>query len=446
MSHNNYTTQSKKFKSLEEYEHGIIENCLNNNEKTGKIAEKLYKDVSTIKKAITRYSTKYCASPKCSQCLEFENCAEKNLCGIGKDRGYCTSRCKECKVSLHGCEKYNPKIECIYLKGHRKVCNGCKNFKQCRKPKLIYKAKEAISKQQFSKKNSRRTKAISKLSFENRAKYDEYVSPMIKKQLSISVVVATMKEEIKEILNVSITTLYKYIDAGELNCMNIDLLNKVKRKLSNHENIKPNRTKNRANGRSVHDLTEEENKADNLFEMDTVEGVKGGKLFLTMITMKQHFMLGLPINNKKQDDVIYEIDKLESTLGAEKFNSVFGIGKTDNGCEFLDYNGIENSIVPGRKRMKLHYADPYASYQKALVENNHRIIRYILEKGYDFSSLNTTELISIMNRVNNYPRKCLNYSTPYLEMIKVIDEETLGKLGFYYISIENLDMKTKKAA
>ena len=40
MSHNNYTTQSKKFKSFEEYEHGIIENCLNNNEKTGKIAKK----------------------------------------------------------------------------------------------------------------------------------------------------------------------------------------------------------------------------------------------------------------------------------------------------------------------------------------------------------------------------------------------------------------------
>ena len=62
------------------------------------------------------------------------------------------------------------------------------------------------------------------------------------------------------------------------------------------------------------------------------------------------------------------------------------------------------------------------------------------------SKLRDVEIIDIMNRVNNYPRKCLKYSTPYLEIRKVLSKELLEELGFYYIPIEKLDMKTKKFA
>lgn len=98
---------------------------------------------------------------------------------------------------------------------------------------------------------------------------------------------------------------------------------------------------------------------------------------------------------------------------------------------------MEKSIN-GEKRSKVFYADQYASWQKALVENNHRIIRYIIEKGYDMSNLEDNQIIDIMNRVNNYPRKSLKNSTPYLEMIKVIDKEILEVFGFYFIPIDEV--------
>jgi hypothetical protein len=51
-----------------------------------------------------------------------------------------------------------------------------------------------------------------------------------------------------------------------------------------------------------------------------------------------------------------------------------------------------------------------------------------------------------MNRINNYPRKDLGWSTPYKEMEKIIGKEALEKLGFYYIPIEELNMTRKKVA
>ena len=92
--------------------------------------------------------------------------------------------------------------------------------------------------------------------------------------------------------------------------------------------------------RSVHDITEEQLIVDNIFEMDTVEGKKGGELLLTIITRRQHFMFGLSMSSKHQSSVLKELDELERVIGTEKFKEVLGRGITDNGCEFLNFNGL----------------------------------------------------------------------------------------------------------
>lgn len=448
MCQKNYTIKNKKFKSLEEFEHGIIQNCLDNNEKTGAIAIKINKESSTIKKAITRYSVKICAKPKCSHCIKFKKCEKVKMCEVGNNAN--CGFCKGCEIAVSSCEDYDPLIVCKYLKGHKKVCNGCVNFKQCRKPKLVYRAKDAIKIHNKNKKNSFKKSKLEKINDEDYKIYNENISSKIEKQISVAVVLATLTEELRTILNVSITTLYSYINKCMLRCRNIHLRNKLKRKEKKEVNREPNRSKNRGEGRSVHDITEEQLIVDNIFEMDTVEGKKGGDLLLTIITRRQHFMFGLPMSSKHQSSVLKELDELERVIGTEKFKEILGRGITDNGCEFLNFNGLEKSIQSTDKelveRFKIHYADPYASYQKALVENNHRIIRYMIEKGYDMSNLTKEELLNVMNRVNNYPRKCLGYSTPYLEMIKVIDENILKQLGFYYIPIDELNMKSKRVA
>lgn len=443
----NYTILKEKNKRLTDSDLGRLEECLNNNDKTGKIARKIGTDVSTIKKLITQHKFVLISDgtvKDCKRCANYERCVLKELCEYSKQEYNTCSKCKGCNIASQKCNEFVHKVNCSKLKGHRKVCNGCEDKDKCRKSKIIFTAKIAIENRNKFKENSKKKTKISKLLKEDYDKYNEYISPKIKKQISVAVIVNTLPGEIKKILDVSEPTLYSYINNNELSCKNIDLRNKTKREIKEEKTrVKINR--NRVCGRSVHDITQEDKEKINICEMDTVEGIKGGKLLFTLITSREHFMFGLPISSKTQEQIVKNLDNLEEVLGYNNYEKILSIIKIDNGVEFLDYEGIETS-KSGKKRSRVFYADPYASWQKALVENNHRIIRYIIEKGYDMSKLADVEIIDIMNRVNNYPRKSLGYSTPYKEIIKVIDKNILEKLGFYYIPIEELDMKNKKVA
>lgn len=113
---------------------------------------------------------------------------------------------------------------------------------------------------------------------------------------------------------------------------------------------KADRSKHRGNGRSYHDLTEEDKqqRKAGYGQMDTVIGVPGGKLLLTLINKQTSFLFGLPVQDRKQETIIKEIDKLEITV-AEKFKLILEKIVTDNGSEFLNYEGIEKSAITGEK-------------------------------------------------------------------------------------------------
>ena len=55
-------------------------------------------------------------------------------------------------------------------------------------------------------------------------------------------------------------------------------------------------------------------------------------------------------------------------------------GKADNGSEFKHTRDLETT-EDGKKRTKVFYCDPQASWQKPQIEKNHEFIRYVLPKG-----------------------------------------------------------------
>ena len=179
--------------------------------------------------------------------------------------------------------------------------------------------------------------------------------------------------------------------------------------------------------------------------MDTVIGTPGEKLLLTLLNKETSFLFGIPVENKKQETIIKEIDKLEIAIG-NKFKLILEKIITDNGPEFLNYEGLEKSVINEEKRFNVYYANPYASYEKGMIENQHRLIRYFYPKGTDFSKYKNSDIIEKMNRINNYPRKELNWSTPYKEMEKILGTDVMNKLGYYEIPIEKLNMTRRKIA
>ncbi|MDO5557950.1 MAG: IS30 family transposase [Clostridia bacterium] len=437
----NYTTESKKNKPLDQFELSKIELMLNECYSATQIAVALDRDASCIQKEIKKFSVVVKINKDCKVCNKYEKCRKTAICGEEILEGFC-SRCKDCKIAVDICEEYEPIVKCYKLSGRKKVCNGCPNFKQCRKAKLVYIAKKAWKKHQENKINS-----IKKMKEIENNEYMDELSAKVKRGISPEVALKTTKNKTGK--TISLPTLYLRIDRGLMKCKNIDLRNKLKRKPKKEikKEIKHNTGKHRANGRSYGDLSKEEkeNKLEGFAEMDTVEGIKGSKLLMTLINKKTSFLFGIPISNKKQENIIKELNKLEFKM-EDKFKLIMGKIITDNGCEFLDYKRIEKSIKGDEKRISLYYADPYASYQKGQIENQHRLIRYFYPKGIDFEKYKDKDIIDKINRINNYPRKNLNWSTPYKEMEKIIGKEMLKKLGFYEITIDKLNMSKKKVA
>lgn len=440
MCQNNCNIEELKNKPLTQIELGKIESKLDEGYNATQIAEYLGRDPSCIQKEIKNFSIIKPSKKECKDCKNYEKCNQRKLCGYSLSGERC-SCCRDCKVGTELCKEYTPVVKCDRLKGRKKVCNGCPAYgHRCSKPKLVYKAEEAWKKHQENKKKSvKRYKAI------DNTEYMEELARKIKRGISPEVALRTTGNKYGE--TISIPTLYLRIDRKKMKCSNLDLRNKVKRQPKEEKKRKRDISKHRENGRSFNNLTEEEKKGrkERIGQMDTVIGTPGGKLLLTILNKETSFLFGIPVENKKQETIIKEIDKLEITI-ADKFKLILEKIITDNGSEFLNYEGIEKSTINGEKRTSVYYANPYASYEKGMIENQHRLIRYFYPKGTDFSKYKNSDIIEKINRINNYPRKNLKWSTPYKEMEKKLGTNIMNKLGFYEIPIEELNMTRKKVA
>ena len=441
MCQNNCNIESKKNKPLTQIEMGKIESKLDEGYNATQIAEYLGRDASCIQKEIKNFSIVKPSKKDCKDCKNYENCNQKKLCEYSLSSEKCKS-CRDCKVGTELCKEYEAVVKCERIKGRKKVCNGCPAYgHRCSKPKLVYKAEEAWKQHQENKKKSvKKYKAI-----EN-TEYMEELASKIRRGISPEVALRTTGEKYGE--TISVPTLYLRIDRKKIKCSNLDLRNKLKRQPKEEEKEKRNaRSKHRANGRSYEDLKQEEQtgRKERIGQMDTVIGTPGGKLLLTLLNKETSFLFGIPVENKKQETIIEKLDKIEITIG-DRFKLILEKILTDNGPEFLNYEGIEKSAIKEGKRISLYYANPYASYEKGMIENQHRLIRYFYPKGTDFSKYKNSDIIEKINRINNYPRKKLNWSTPYKEMEKKLGKDIMNKLGFYEIPIEELNMTRKKVA
>jgi IS30 family transposase len=78
----------------------------------------------------------------------------------------------------------------------------------------------------------------------------------------------------------------------------------------------------------------------------------------------------------------------------------------DNGVEFSDIKGME-LIIQGRyaEAIRVFFATPFRSCDRATNENNHRFIRRFVPKGTDLASVSAERIKMNIDFINNYPRK-----------------------------------------
>lgn len=392
----------------------LIEHLLNKGKNFSSIGKTLKLDRTTISKEIRRnYFVKvptYSKTP----------CKNQSTCGV--------SSCKYKK------QCYEAK-ECLLLTKPPYVCNSCEKKPYCKFTKHYYFANEA--QKLYDERNVESKKGYDILE-EDIDLIERIIVPLVKnKKQPINHIYANHKD----ILFFSEPTFYRYINDGVLSLANIDLPKKVTYKpRANSEQIKEKKKKAYLKGRCFDEfldcLTKYPNKS--VVEMDTVEGIKGGKCFLTLFIRKTSLLLIFLLDSKTQSEVNKCFLFLKKKLGLPLFKKIFQIILTDNGSEFLNPIIFERDLETGKKISRVFYCDPYSSWQKSFIENAHKRIRIVLPKETSFDNLTNEQVKALRDNIANLYKDKIK-STPYKETEKLFPE-LIKKLNISYISPDEVNL------
>lgn len=410
----------QKHLTLEERE--FIEDKLKENWNFTQIGKELNKHRTTISKEILNHRFLKEAVQYNSY---FANCIYTETC---ENAGS--------KVCKRTCSKFIEK-ECSLLNKPPYVCNSCPKKSHCRFSKYYYRAKDANKEYNDFKSESR---IGIRLSQEEIYNINNVITPLIKDQhQSINHVFINNPD----LLYFSKPTFYSYINLNLFSFRNIDLARKVKYKPRKDDEKRRTRTESIIRiGRTYNDFNDYMSIHPNasIVEMDTVEGIKGGKVFLTLLFRNYNFMLIFLMDSKAMDEVEKVFIKIKKRIGIDIFKKIFEVILTDNGSEFFNPISIETDYNTDEVLSHIFYCDPYYSYQKGSIEKNHEYIRYILPKKTSFNNLTQEDCDLMASHINSTSRIILNNKTPYESIQTLITEEIINKLNIKFINPDQVDL------
>lgn len=239
--------------------------------------------------------------------------------------------------------------------------------------------------------------------------YIEYL--IIKKHYSPYAAAQKIKDEASRFkTTICYKTIYNYIDNDLFpNLTNKHLPVKKNGKKRNYGKIRT--ATNNSKGTSISERSIEIKTREEYghWEMDTVVGKqKTGTALLVLSERKTRQEIIFKIKSKSQYCVVKALDKLERKLGAKTFRETFKTITCDNGCENLDFEGIERSVLTKQARTKVYYAHPYSAWERGTNENTNKLIRRFIPKGVDIGKFSHERIKMIEHWINNYPRKIFN--------------------------------------
>lgn len=395
----------------------VIQHGLEERKSFRQIGNDIGKDPSTVSKEILGH---YEVVETGAYGRGFNPCALAR--GCHKAQNHCYRHCADF-VEEH----------CPRLKKPPYVCNGCEDKPRCRLRKHMYRALFAQKEYEAVRSESRQGVGLSP---EEIKRLDDIVTPLIKKGQSIHHICANNAD----IIMVDEKTIYNYIDLGLLSAKSIDLPRKVRyRPRRKEKQVKLD--KHCYDGRTYEDFLHfvEDNPEASIVEMDTVEGVKGGKVLLTIFFRVSNFMLAFLRDANTARSVTEVIDYLYELLGAETYSQLFNVILTDRGSEFSNPKAIEYD-AEGNLRSLVFYCDPSAPSQKGGVEVCHEFIRRVIPKGTSLNNFTQADIDLMMDHINSYSRKKLNNRSAHQMFSFLNYEDVLVRLNATNIEPNSINL------
>lgn len=340
------------------------------------------------------------------RCKKTNACNKILLCGV---------KCASCPTCNQTCPDFQ-KERCSKLDRAPYVCNGCsKKINHCTiAHKYTYNARFADRKYRECLKDSRSGIAMTRQELH---KKDKIITPLIAQGQSPYQIVANHPE-----LNLSVRSVYNYLDMGLLTARNVDLKRKVKFK---PRKVHKSQISDRRvfNGRTYADF--QQLHLESFVEMDTVHSAVGSsKTLLTFFFTREKLFLAFLMNRNTEGSVRLVLDRLEKRFGTFDFLTLFEYILTDRGAEFGDPDSLETGVT-GIQRTNIYYCDPMRSGQKGSIEQAHTMLRMILPKRTTFEFLTQWDVNLITSHINSTSRESLNGRTPYDVALEAFGEDVL---------------------
>lgn len=146
------------------------------------------------------------------------------------------------------------------------------------------------------------------------------------------------------------------------------------------------------------------------FEGDTVM-LNGLERLYTLVDRKSRYSFIRHICNGNAETIYQETLKIRN----EHKNKILSI-TFDNGAEFSYHD-----LIAQDAKIVIYFAFPYHSWERGTNENTNGLIRQYFPKGKAYGKLAESDIKNVEDKLNNRPRKCLNFLTPYEVFVKKME-------------------------
>ena len=138
------------------------------------------------------------------------------------------------------------------------------------------------------------------------------------------------------------------------------------------------------------------------WEGDLVSG-SGNSHIATLVERHSRYVMLAKINSKHTETVINALIKQAHKLPRELYKSL----TWDRGKEMAGHKRFTLATD-----IKVYFCDPHSPWQRGSNENTNGLLRQYFPKGTDLSIHSQAKLNAVAKRLNERPRKTLNYETP----------------------------------
>ena len=138
------------------------------------------------------------------------------------------------------------------------------------------------------------------------------------------------------------------------------------------------------------------------WEGDLLFGTKNSQI-ATLVERQSRYVMLAKVASKDTATVVNALIKHAHKLPHELYQSL----TWDRGKEMADHQRFTLATD-----IKVYFCDPQSPWQRGSNENTNGLLRQYFPKGIDLSAYSQAKLNAVARRLNERPRKTLNYETP----------------------------------